>query len=83
VHHAAYDGTIILDLDNVVKTNHIFFQTKRLSAIQFGSLEPAILYEHGIPNPSMQEGFFLVNVFDKPAANMTSCSEVEEETDKE
>jgi len=40
------DETIILDLDDVVETNHISYQTKGLSLIQFGSLEPPILYEH-------------------------------------
>jgi len=33
----AKEGWIILDLDEVVKTNHISSQTKELSAIQFGS----------------------------------------------
>ena len=46
------DGTIILDLDNVTETNRISCQTKGLSLIQFGSLEPAVLYEHGLPSPA-------------------------------
>jgi len=72
------DGTIILDLEDVVETNHISCQTKGLSLIQFRSLEPFVLYEHGLPNPATQERSFLVNVFDK----LTSCSEVEEEVDE-
>ena len=42
------DETIILDLDDMVKTNHISCQIKGLSLIQFGSLEPNVLYEHGL-----------------------------------
>jgi len=41
------DGTIILDLDDVFDTNHVFCQTKGLSLIQFGSLEIVVLQEHG------------------------------------
>jgi len=47
------DGAIILDLDDVVKTNHIFCQTKGVSLIQFGSLEPFVTHEHGLPSPTM------------------------------
>ena len=72
------DGTIILDLDNVVETNHISCQTMAMSPIQFGCFEPAVLYVHGLPSPATQEGFFPVNVFEKLAVNMTSCSEVKE-----
>jgi len=39
------DGKIILDLDNAVKTNHIFYQTKGFFIIQFESLELVFLYE--------------------------------------
>jgi len=73
------DGTIILDLDNVVEINHISCQTKGLSFIQFESLELAVPYEHVLPNPAMKEGFSLLSVFDTLAVNMASCSEVEEE----
>ena len=52
------DETIILNLDDVVETNHISCQTKGLPLIQFKSLEPIVLYEHGLPSPTMQEGFF-------------------------
>jgi len=71
------DGIIILDLNDVVKTSHISCQTKRLSLIQFKSLEPFVLHKHGLLNHAMQERFFLVNVSYKLAINMTSCSEVE------
>jgi len=77
------DGTKILDLDNIVETNHISYQTKRLSLIQFGSSKPAILYEHGLSSPTMQERFFAVNIFDKLIINMIACSELEEEADEE
>ena len=75
------DGTIILDLDDVVyiETNHISCQTSGLSLIQFGSLKPFILHEHRLPNPATQERSFRINVFDKLAVNMTSCLRVEEE----
>ena len=36
-----------------------------------------------MPNPTTQEVFFPVSVFDKLAVNMTSCSMVKEETDEE
>jgi len=77
------DGrTMILDLDVVVEINHISCQTKGLSLIQFESLESTILYEHGLPSPSIQEGFSSVRIFDRLAVNMTSCSKVEKEIGK-
>jgi len=76
------DGMIILDLDNIVETNHISCQTRGLSLIQFGSLKSFVLHEHRLPNPATQERSFPVNVFDRLAVNMTSCFEVEEESDK-
>ena len=77
------DGIIILDLNDAVETSHISCETKRVSLIQFKSLEPIVLYEHGLPSPTMQEGFFPTSIFDKLAVNMTSCSEVEEEIGEE
>jgi len=74
---------MILDLDDVVKTNHISCRTKGLSLIQFESLEAFVLHEHRLPNSVTQERSFPVNVFDKLAVNITSCFEVEEESDKE
>jgi len=76
------DGTIILDLDDVVETNHISCQTRGLSLIQFGSLEPFVLHKNRLPNPATQEMSFPVNVFDKVAVNMSSCLEVGEELDE-
>ena len=76
------DGTIILDLDDVVETNHISCQTKGVFLIQFGSLEPFVLHEQRLSNPFMQEGLFTVNVFDKLAVNVASCFEVEEESNE-
>ena len=76
------DGTIILDLDNLVVTNHISCQIRGLSPIQFESLEPFVQREHRLPNPATQERSFPVNVFDKLAVNMTSCFEVEEVSDE-
>jgi len=77
------DGTIILDLDNVTETNRISCQTKGLSLIQFGSLEPAVLYEPGLPSLTTQGEFFPVRVFNKLIVNMTLCSKVKEEADEE
>ena len=65
------DRTIILDLDDVVEANHILCQTRGLSIIQFGGLEPFVLHEHRLPNPATQERSLTVNVFDKLAVNMT------------
>ena len=76
------DGAIILDLDDVVESNHIFYKRRGLSIIQFGSLGPFVLHKHRLSNPITQEVFFLVIFFDKLALNMTSCSEVEEEIDE-
>jgi len=55
---------------------------KGLPLIQFGSLEPFVLRKHSLPNPVTQERSFPVNVFNKLALNMTSCFEVEEESDE-
>ena len=76
------DGTITLDLDDVVETNHIPCQTKGVFLIKFGSLEPFVLHEQRLSNPCTQERLFTVNVFDKLAVNVTSCFEVEEESDE-
>ena len=77
------DGTIILDFDDVVESNHIFCQIRGLSIIQFRSLGPFVLYEHGLPNPATQERSFLASVFNKIVVNMTSCFEIEEEIGNE
>jgi len=77
------DGTIILNLDDTVKTNHISCQIKGLSLIQFKSLELGVLFEHWLPSTAIQEEFFPVTVLNKLAVNMTSCSEVKEEIGRE
>ena len=51
------DGMIILNLDDIVESNHISCQIKGLSLIQLGSLEPTVLHERGLLSPAMQEGF--------------------------
>jgi len=76
------DRMIILDLDDVVKTNHILYQTRGLSLIQFGSLESFVLHEYRLLNPATQETSFPVNVSDKLAINMTSGFELKEESDE-
>jgi len=68
---------------NVVKTNHIFYQTKRLSLIQFGSLKLFVLTKHGLSRVATQEGFFSISVFERLVINMTLFSEVEEEIGEE
>ena len=45
--------------------------------------EYIILLKSGLLNPYMQERSFSVTLLDRITVNMTSCSEVEEETDKE
>jgi len=72
-----------LDVDDIVKTNHISSQIKELSIIQFGSLELVVLQKHGLLNPITQEGFLTTNLFDKIIINMTTCSKVEEEISEE
>jgi len=79
----AKNGMIILNLDDVVETNHILCQTNELSITWLASLEPIVLHEHGLPNPVTQEVFFPVRIFNKITVNMTSCSNVGEEADKE
>ena len=69
-------------MDDVVETNQICSQTKDLSTIQFGNMEHVVLLEHELLNPIIQERCFLVTFFDKITISMTSCSKVEEETDK-
>jgi len=77
------DGTIVLDANDMVETNCISCQTKGLSLIQFGSLEPTVHYESGLPSPTTQGEFFPIRVFDKLTINMTLCSKVKEEADEE
>jgi len=77
------DGRTTLDLDDVVETYHISCQTTGLSIIQFRSLGPFALYEHGLPNPTTHEVFFPDSIFDRLPISMTLCFEVEEEADKE
>ena len=72
-----------MNLDDIIATNHISCQTKGLSLIHFGSLEPFVLHKHSLLNPTMQERSFSIDIFDKLAVNMTSCFEVEEEADEE
>ena len=79
----AKNGMIILNLDDVVETNHILCQTNELSITWLASLEPIVLHEHGLPNLVTQEVFFLISIFDILAVNMTSCSKVGEEADME
>jgi len=81
--HLAKNGTIILDLDDVVKTNCISCQAKRLSIILFGSLLPIGLHKNGLPNLVTQEGFFPIRIFDKLVVNITLYSKVEEEIEEE
>jgi len=76
-------GRIILDLDNVMKANHVCNQTKELVTSQFESLEPIVLHEHGLLNPITPKGSLSIRFVNKIIANMTLCFEVEEETDEE
>jgi len=72
---------IILDLNDVVETNHISCQKAIVYYLVWKSA--FVLHKHGLLNLVMQELFFPVSVFDKSAVNMTSCSKVDEETSKE
>ena len=64
IRELAKEGRIILDLDEVVKKNHISALTKELSTIQFGSLGPIVLLEHGLSDPITLEGIFPLTFFD-------------------
>ena len=79
----AKEGRIILDLEDLVETNHVFFQPRELCTLQFGNLEFVILLEPELLNSNMQERSFPVNFPEKTMVNMTLCSEVEEEMNEE
>ena len=49
----AKEGRIVLDLDDVVETNHISSQTRELCTFQFGDLEPVVLLEPRLLNSNM------------------------------
>ena len=76
------EGRIILNLEDAIKANHTSSQTRELCILQSGNLEPVILLDPWLLNPNMQERSFPVTFLDK-TVNITSCSEVEEETDEE
>ena len=79
----AKEGRIILDLDDVVEVNHISSQTRELCTLQFGNLEPVVLFEPWLLSPNMQERSFLATFLNRTMINMISCFELEEETDEE
>ena len=41
----AKEGRIILDLDDIVKANHVSSQTRELCTLPFWNLEPIVLFE--------------------------------------
>jgi len=79
----AKEGRIILDLENVVEANHVSSQTRELRTLQFGNLEPVVIFEPWLLSPVMKEKSFLAAFLDRTTINMTSCSKLEEETDEE
>jgi len=48
----AKDGRIILELDNVLEANHISSQIRELCTLQFGKLEPVILFKPWLLSPN-------------------------------
>ena len=78
----AKEGRIILDLDDVVKANHVSSQRRELCPLQFGNLEPVIQFEPWLLSPNTEERSFSSAFLDRITVNMTSCSELEEETNK-
>jgi len=79
----AKQGRIILDLYAVVEANHVSSQIRELCTLQFGNLEPVVLSEPWLLSPNMEDGSFSAAFLHIIMVNMTSCSELEEETDEE
>jgi len=51
--------------------------------LQFGNLEPIILFEHWLLSTNTKERSFSAAFLNRTTVNMTSCSELEEETNEE
>ena len=79
----AKEGRIILDLDNVVEVNHVSYQTRELCTLQFGNLEPVVLFEPWLLSPNMEERSFSAAFINRTMVNVPSCSELEDETNEE
>jgi len=79
----AKEKRIILDLEDVVE--QITFPPKQGSfcSLQFGNLEPVILFKPWLFSPDMKQRSFSAPFLDRTTFNMTSCSELEEEIDEE
>ena len=69
----AKQGRIILDLDDVIRANHVSSQSRELYTLQYGNLEPAVLFEPWLLNPGMKERIFSADFLDKTTVNMASC----------
>jgi len=79
----AKEGRIISDLDDVVEANYVSAQTRELCTLQLGNLKPVVLFEPWLLSPNMEERSFLATFLGRITINMTSCSELEEETNEE
>jgi len=79
----AKEGSIILDLDDVVEANHVSSQTRELCTLQFRKLELVVLFEPWFVSPNTKERSFSAAFLDRITVEMTSCSELEEETGEE
>ena len=77
------EGWIILDRNDVVETNYVSSTTRELCTLHFGNLETIILLELELLNLNIQERSFPVTFLGRTTINMTSYSEVEEETDED
>jgi len=60
-----------------------FFRNKGVIYLLAWEPTAVILLETGLPNPNMQERSFAVTFLDRTTVNMTSCFELEEETNEE
>jgi len=78
----AKDGRIILDVDDVIETNHIFSKIRNYPSFS-SKVWVVVLHKHGLFNPVTQEIFFLASFFDEITINITTCSEVEEKINEE
>jgi len=79
----AKEGWIILDLDDVAEANHVSSKARELCTLQFGNLELVFLIEPWLLSPSTEERPCSAAILNRATVNMTSCSELEEETNEE
>ena len=78
----AKQGRIILDLDDVAEANHVSTPIRELCTLQFGNLKLIVLFEPWLLNSNTEVRSFSTAFLDRTRVNMTSCSELKEETNE-